>query len=66
MVAELVLTNVFTLRDGRIVNVELYRDREDALEAAGLREQRSRGGRVADATLTGRAALATRLQPKRR
>jgi ketosteroid isomerase-like protein len=36
--AELELANIFTLRDGEIVRVELYRDRDEALEAAGLRE----------------------------
>ena len=34
--AELVLANIFTLRDGEVVRIELYRDREKALEAAGL------------------------------
>jgi ketosteroid isomerase-like protein len=29
---------VFTLRDGLIVRVNVYRDRDEALEAAGLRE----------------------------
>jgi ketosteroid isomerase-like protein len=38
VVAELELANVFTLRDGKIVGFEIYRDREKALEAAGLRE----------------------------
>jgi ketosteroid isomerase-like protein len=36
--AELELANIFTLRDGEIVRVDLYRDREKALEAAGLSE----------------------------
>ncbi len=36
--AELELGNIFTLRDGEIVRVELYSDREKALEAAGLPE----------------------------
>jgi ketosteroid isomerase-like protein len=36
--AQLELTNVITLRGGRIVLVELHRDREQALEAAGLSE----------------------------
>ena len=30
--------DVFTLRDGQIVRLEEYTDRERALEAAGLRE----------------------------
>ncbi|MEK6325906.1 MAG: nuclear transport factor 2 family protein [Actinomycetota bacterium] len=34
--AELVLANIFTLRDGEVVRIELYRDRERALEVAGL------------------------------
>jgi ketosteroid isomerase-like protein len=36
--AELELANIFTLRDGEIVRLELYRDRGEALEAAGLGE----------------------------
>jgi ketosteroid isomerase-like protein len=36
--AELELANIFTLRDGEVVRVDLYRDREKALEAAGLSE----------------------------
>jgi ketosteroid isomerase-like protein len=36
--ATLELANVFTLRDGQIVRVQLYRDRGEALEAAGLQE----------------------------
>jgi ketosteroid isomerase-like protein len=32
------LTNVFTVRKGRIVYQEFFWDHEDALEAAGLRE----------------------------
>jgi ketosteroid isomerase-like protein len=36
--AALELANVFTLRDGQIVRLELYRDLDEALEAAGLRE----------------------------
>jgi ketosteroid isomerase-like protein len=36
--AELELANIFTLRDGEILRLDLYRDREKALEAAGLRE----------------------------
>ena len=35
---ELKVTNIHTLRDGQIVRIEVYRDREQALEAAGLRE----------------------------
>jgi ketosteroid isomerase-like protein len=31
-------TNVFTIRDGRILNVEYFWDHAQALEAAGLRE----------------------------
>ena len=30
------VTNVWTLRDGRAVHVKGYRDRAEALEAAGL------------------------------
>jgi len=30
--------NVFTLRDGRIVRIDDYRDRSEALAAAGLAE----------------------------
>ena len=30
--------NVFRIREGRIVSVHEYREREDALEAAGLLE----------------------------
>ena len=29
---------IFTLRSGRIIRVEMFSDREEALEAAGLRE----------------------------
>jgi ketosteroid isomerase-like protein len=29
---------VWTFRDGRIARLEMYADRDDALEAAGLRE----------------------------
>ena len=36
--AELALANIFTLRDGVIVRVDLYSDRAKALEAAGLEE----------------------------
>jgi ketosteroid isomerase-like protein len=36
--AELELAGIYTLRDGEIVRVELYRDRAEALEAAGLSE----------------------------
>jgi ketosteroid isomerase-like protein len=36
--AELELANVHTLRDGQIVRIEVYRDRKQALEAAGLSE----------------------------
>jgi ketosteroid isomerase-like protein len=36
--AELELANIFTLHDGVIVRTDLYRDRDEALEAAGLRE----------------------------
>ena len=36
--AELELANIFTLRDGEIVRLELYRDRANALEAAGMQE----------------------------
>ena len=36
--ATLELANVFTLRDGQIVRVQLYRDRGEALETAGLQE----------------------------
>jgi hypothetical protein len=32
------LYQVFTLRDGRAVRVEYFRDRKEALEAAGLEE----------------------------
>ena len=32
------LTNIFTIRGGRIVTVKEYFDREQALEAAGLQE----------------------------
>ena len=35
---ELKLTNIHTLQDGQIVRIEVYRDREQALETAGLRE----------------------------
>jgi ketosteroid isomerase-like protein len=38
LAATLELANVFTLRDGQIVRLELYRDRDVALEAAGLSE----------------------------
>ena len=31
-------TNVFTIRDGRIINVQYFWDHADALEAAGLSE----------------------------
>ncbi len=34
--AELVLANIFTLREGEIVRFEVYRERAKALEAAGL------------------------------
>jgi ketosteroid isomerase-like protein len=34
--AELELANVHTLRDGQIVRIEVYRDRQQALEAAGV------------------------------
>ncbi len=36
--AELTLFHVFTVRDGKAVREESYRDRNQALEAAGLRE----------------------------
>jgi ketosteroid isomerase-like protein len=36
--AQLELGNVFTLRDGEVVRMEVHPDREKALEAAGLRE----------------------------
>jgi ketosteroid isomerase-like protein len=36
--ASLELANVFTVRDGQIVRVELYRDRNEALQAARLSE----------------------------
>ena len=36
--AQLELGNIFTLRDGEIVRMEVHPDRESALEAAGLRE----------------------------
>jgi uncharacterized protein len=36
--AELELGNIFTLRGGEIVRIEVVRDRTKALEAAGLRE----------------------------
>jgi ketosteroid isomerase-like protein len=36
--ATLELANIFTLRNGQIVRLELYRDRDEALEAAGLSE----------------------------
>jgi ketosteroid isomerase-like protein len=36
--AELELANLFTLLDGKIVRIQLYRDRQEALEAAGLSE----------------------------
>ena len=36
--AELVLANVHTVRDGQIVRIQVYREREHALEAAGLEE----------------------------
>jgi hypothetical protein len=36
--AELELANTITLRDGKIVQLVLYRDRDEALEVAGLRE----------------------------
>jgi ketosteroid isomerase-like protein len=32
------LTQLYTLRDGKIVLIELFQSRTDALEAAGLRE----------------------------
>ena len=35
---ELPSTNVYTLRDGLVTEVHMYRDRTQALEAAGLRE----------------------------
>jgi ketosteroid isomerase-like protein len=38
VMAELELGNIFTLRDGEIVRFVIYRDRNKALEAAGLRE----------------------------
>jgi ketosteroid isomerase-like protein len=31
-------TNVITIRDGRIINVQYFWDHAEALEAAGLRE----------------------------
>ncbi|HXF00622.1 MAG TPA: hypothetical protein VN458_09785 [Solirubrobacterales bacterium] len=34
--AELELANIITLRDGVIVRTDMYRDRAEALEAAGL------------------------------
>jgi ketosteroid isomerase-like protein len=37
-VAELELAQVNTVRDGQIIRVDNYLDREKALEAAGLRE----------------------------
>jgi hypothetical protein len=37
-VAELELANVVTLRDGKIVGFEIYRDRQKAFEVAGLEE----------------------------
>ena len=36
--AELELTNLITLREGEVVRIVLYRDRDEALKAAGLRE----------------------------
>ncbi len=36
--AQLELGNIFTLRDGEIVRMEVHPDRETALEAAGLKE----------------------------
>ena len=36
--AQLELGNIFTLRDGEIVRMEVHPDRETALEAAGLTE----------------------------
>ena len=36
--ATLELANIFTLRNGQIVRLELYRDRDEAVEAAGLDE----------------------------
>jgi ketosteroid isomerase-like protein len=36
--AALELWNVFTIRDGEVVRMEVYTRREDALEAAGLSE----------------------------
>jgi ketosteroid isomerase-like protein len=36
--AELEVANVHTVRGGQIVRIEVYRDREQALEAAGLSE----------------------------
>ena len=36
--AELELANIFTLHDGVIVRTDIYRDRDEALEAAGLSE----------------------------
>ena len=36
--AEVELTNIHTLRDGQIVRIEVYRDRKQALKAAGLSE----------------------------
>jgi ketosteroid isomerase-like protein len=31
-------SNVFTIRDGRVLNVKFFWDHAEALEAAGLRE----------------------------
>ena len=36
--AELELGNIFTLRGGVVVRIELFRDRAEALEAAGLKK----------------------------